>query len=212
MELQVLCKAPFNGGLLPQKALPTTAGMTAGNMSSLKKTMLTMKMTILLLLVATLQISAKTYSQKVTIASKDISLEKVLRMMEQQTGYSFLCNQQVLKKAEHLNLSLQEVPLAEALAACLGKNMLDWSIKEDEKIVLIGEKPLVITPPAGATMPPREIIGRVANEKGDGIASASVFVSGKTRGVVTDAKAISGYAPTKGTASCFLLSGMNHNA
>ena len=172
---------------MPKKALLRLAG-TAGRMSSLQKTMLTMKMTIMLLLMATLQISAKTYSQKVTIASKDISLEKVLRLMEQQTGYSFLCNQQVLKKAEHLDIRFEKLSLADALAACLGKSTLDWSIKEDEKIVFIGEKPLVLPPPAGTTIPPREIIGRVANERGDGIADASVFVAGKTRGVVTDHK------------------------
>jgi len=172
MELPVLCKAPFVGRHL------------------LKKTMLTMKMTIILLLVATLQISAKTYSQKVSLASKDISLEKVLRLLEQQTGYSFLCNQQVLKKAEHLDVCVRKASLAEALAACLGGSVLSWSIKEEEKIVFIEEKPAPAPapPPPGAVMPPREIVGRVTNERGDGIADASVFVAGKTRGVVTDAK------------------------
>src|ERR1700755_1901572 len=101
MELHVLCKARFMRGLLP------------------KKTMLTMKLTIFLLLAATLQISAKTYSQKVTLTAKDISLEKVLRRMEQQTGYSLLCNQQVLSRTGHLDIRLKAASLAEALAACL---------------------------------------------------------------------------------------------
>src|SRR5690349_3947583 len=170
MGLPVLCKAPFAGRHL------------------LKKTMLTMKMTIILLLVATLPISAKTYSQKVSIASKDISLEKVLRLMEQQTGYSFLCNQQVLKKAEHLDICVRKLSLADALAACLGGSTLSWSVKEEEKIVFIEEKPIPLPPPSGAAIPPRDIIGRVTNERGEGIPDASVFVAGKTRGVVTDAK------------------------
>src|SRR5882757_3982914 len=141
MELRVLCKAPLMRRLLPVKLL------------------LIMKMTIILLLVATLQISAKTYSQKVTIAAKDISLEKVLRLLEQQTGYSFLCNQQVLKKAEHLELHLSKATLPEALAACLGGSPLAWSIKDEEKIVFIEEK-IPLPPPAptgAANMPPREI-------------------------------------------------------
>lgn len=186
MELPVLCKASMERRHLPQKGLLTAPH--AGAMSILKKTMLTMKMTIILLLVATLQISAKTYSQKVSIASKDISLEKVLRLLEQQTGYSFLCNQQVLKKAEHMDIHLRKVSLPEALAGCLGKSTLTWSIKEEEKIVFIEEKPAPVPVPAGTVMPPREIIGRVINERGDGIPDASVFVAGKTRGVVTDAK------------------------
>lgn len=187
MELPVLCKAPFNGGLLPLNVLLKAAKITAGS-GSLKKTMLAMKMTVLLLLVACLQLSAKTYSQKVTIASKDISLEKVLRQLEQQTGYSFLCNQQILNKAEHLNIDLKKVSLSEALTTCLAGWPVAWSIKEDEKIVFIEEKTAPSHTATGAVMPPREIIGRVTNEKGDGIAQASVFVAGKTRGVVTDPK------------------------
>src|SRR5882757_4394901 len=174
MELPVLCKA-----LLEKRLL------------YIKKTLLIMRMTAIVLLATTLHLSATTWSQKVNIVSKDISLEKVLRLLQQQTGYSFLCNRQVLEKAGHIGVTLKNASLTEALNACLSGRPFSYSIKEEEKIVFIEER---IDPlpeaglPAVASVPPREIFGRVANEKGDGLSDVSVIISGKPGGTVTDSR------------------------
>lgn len=173
MELKVLCKALLKRGL-----------------PHIQKTLLLMRLTVILLLATSLQLSAKsTYSQKVNIVSRDISLEKVLRLLKQQTGYSFLCNRQVLEKSDHLNIHLRGVSLTEALQSCLDSRSFEFSIREEEKVVFIGEKPLVTAPrELPAADPPKEIFGRVVNEKGDGIANASVVIAGRTKGMVTDEK------------------------
>jgi len=150
-----------------------------------------MRMTAIVLLATTLHLSATSWSQKVNIVSKDISLEKVLRLLKQQTGYSFLCNRQVLEKTGHIGVTLKNASLTEALNACLNGRPYSYSIKEEEKIVFIEERadPL---PDAGlptlASVPPREIFGRVANEKGDGLGDVSVIISGKPGGTVTDSR------------------------
>ena len=48
-----------------------------------------MKLTLLLLIVACLQLSAKSYSQTVTLSVKDASLKEVFRQISEQTGYDF---------------------------------------------------------------------------------------------------------------------------
>ena len=173
MELTVLCKALLKRGL-----------------PHIQKTLLLMRLTAILLLATSLQLAAKgTYSQKVNIVSGDISLEKVLRLMKQQTGYSFLCNRQVLEKSGHLSLHLKNASLPEALGSCLDSRNFEYSIKEEEKVVFIGEKiPGAVLPEATNNDPPREIFGRVVNEKGDGIANASVVIAGRQKGMVTDDK------------------------
>src|ERR1700754_2186187 len=103
MELPVLSKTLLKKGFL----------------HDLKKTMLLMRMTAILLLATSLQISARTYSQKVSIRAGDISLEKVLSLIQEQTGYSFLCNRNILDKAEHIRIAVKNVTLTEAMAACL---------------------------------------------------------------------------------------------
>lgn len=49
-----------------------------------------MRLTVLLLLVAFLQLSASTMAQKVTIVEKNTTLEHVLREIRKQTGYSII--------------------------------------------------------------------------------------------------------------------------
>src|SRR5579871_5575738 len=55
----------------------------------LAKTVLVMKLTIILLIAGCLQVSAKGYGQKITISGKDLPLEKVFSMVRNQTGYVF---------------------------------------------------------------------------------------------------------------------------
>ena len=175
------------------KTLPALAN-AFGQISSLRKMLLIMRITIFLLLATALQLSARTtYSQNVSITSRDISLEKVIRLLKQQTGYSFLCTQQVLEKARHIQINIKEASLPDALATCLMGHSLKYSIQESEKVVFIEEGealPIKAVAPAPiiADAPPTDVFGRVVNEKGDGIADASIKISGKTKGIVTDAK------------------------
>jgi len=186
MELTVLCNT-----LLKKEGL-----------HRLKKTMLIMRMTAILLLAATLQISAHGYSQRVTLASRDISLEKVLRVLRQQTGYSFLCNQQILDKVAHIHLALKNTTLPEALSACLHNLPYDYSIRDEEKVVFIEERKTPAPPAGEANGPPKDIFGRVVNEKGEGIVNASVMIAGRDRGSVTDEK---GYFRVRATETDTLV-------
>jgi len=71
MKLNAFTKVilPF-GGLLPPKVI------------------LAMKITTFLLLVVLVQVSAKSYSQ-INLNERNAPLEKVLRSIKRQTGYSF---------------------------------------------------------------------------------------------------------------------------
>src|SRR5665213_1968542 len=75
------------------------------------KLFLVMRLTAILLLAATLHVSAKVYSQTINISEKNISLKDVFQLIKQQTGYSFLWNQQSLKDVKPLNINLKNASL-----------------------------------------------------------------------------------------------------
>jgi TonB-linked SusC/RagA family outer membrane protein len=144
-----------------------------------------------MMLATALQVSAKTYSQKVTVSSGNISLEKALRLFKKQTGYSFLCNQQLIEKSGHLDLNIKDASLEEALDACLAGLPLTYTIKESEKIVFIEAKATPHTEPKAVlemVAPPVDVFGTITNEKGEPMADVSVIISGKGGGTVTDSK------------------------
>jgi hypothetical protein len=78
MQLTAYCKAGF---LLLKECLPP------GISNQMRKAM---KLTSILLLAATLQVSARGYSQNVSLKVKGASLEKVMSEIQRQTGYRFI--------------------------------------------------------------------------------------------------------------------------
>lgn len=138
-----------------------------------------MRITVLLLLVACLQISAKGWGQSVTLSVKNTPLEKVINLLKQQTGYSFLIDQQDIDKAKPVSLIVKNAPLDEVLEACLKDQPLHYKI--------IG-KLVVITPGYrdGAPAPTGNVSGRVVNEKDEPLIGVTIAIKGTGKGTQTN--------------------------
>ncbi len=72
------------------------------------KTLLIMKFLTFFMLVICLQISAKSSGQ-ITLSEKNVSLEKVFKLIEKQSGYHFWYDKALLKKAKPLSINVQNV-------------------------------------------------------------------------------------------------------
>ena len=59
-----------------------------------------MKLTVVLLIISCLQVSARGYAQKLSLVQKDADLSDVFKKIEKQTGYTFLYNDRTLRKAK----------------------------------------------------------------------------------------------------------------
>ncbi|TCD02765.1 SusC/RagA family TonB-linked outer membrane protein [Pedobacter psychroterrae] len=94
-----------------------------------------MKLTAILLLIGTLHLSAASYSQSVTISRKNTTLETVFKDIKKQTGYLFFYNGKVSLTDQTLNVEFKNVPLEEALKACLAQQNLTYNIV-DKTIVI----------------------------------------------------------------------------
>ena len=107
-----------------------------------KKIQRTMKFTILLSIVFTLQVSAASYGQKnISVYEKNAALENVLKKVKQQSGFSLLFIGKDIKAARPVTVNLNDVSLETALNEILKGQLLTFTlelntivIKTDKKI------------------------------------------------------------------------------
>ncbi|WP_343674762.1 SusC/RagA family TonB-linked outer membrane protein [Chitinophaga sp.] len=143
-----------------------------------------MKLTAILTLVFTLQLSAKTYSQTVSISGRHLSLYEVFNAISKQTGYEFVYDAKLLEGKGPININAQGQPLTDVLDKCLNDKALTYSIVD--KIIVISPKkaPREVAP---APIPAATVTGTVTDSAGHPLQNVSIQVKGTTRGAMTDA-------------------------
>jgi len=149
----------------------------------LTKTLLIMKLSAILLLAFTLQVSANGYAQKVTLSVKETSLEKVFKEIEKQTGYYFAYTSELLKTSKPISIDVKDATLKDVLDQCIKDQSLTYTITE--KVISVK----MATPSnffLNLPKPPIEVKGRIVNENGQPVI-ATVFVKGTGNAVTTDA-------------------------
>lgn len=141
-----------------------------------------MKLTVLLMTIALLQVHAAGYSQTVTLSQRNIPLDKAFKEIRKQTGYTFLYTDEQVLHIARVNLQLKDASLKEALDACFLDLPLTYTITD--KVIVIKRKSFPVTP---VNAPPdKEIKGRITNEKGEPLPGVTVQVKGTSKGVVTN--------------------------
>lgn len=155
---------------------------------TIAKMLLVMKLSAIILLVACLQVSAKGFAQQVTLSEKNVSLEKLFRTIEKQTGYVFFFDHQLIDKAPKVSVDVKKMPLEDALQLCLKDQRLSYSIIG--KNIVIKQKEIfsplaIVQTMAQDTMV--NVTGRVTDATGQPLPGASVVVKGTSTGAVTDA-------------------------
>lgn len=152
-----------------------------------RKLFLIMRMTVVLLLITVLQLQAKTYSQKISLSHREITVEKAFHLLKQQTGFSFLWNDQLLSKSQRVSVHVKDGTLEEALRQCLRGLPLTFRITDgivyiiknatDEATRLVAEQLF------------RDVSGVVRDTAGHPLAGVAVTVKGVPgKTVATNAK------------------------
>src|SRR5882757_3964728 len=151
----------------------------------LTKTLLIMKLTAILLFAFAMQVSARGYSQRISLKVKDLPLEKVFLDIGRQSGYHFVYSDEVLERRFNLTLEISNASLEEALALCLKGHSLTYVIVD--KIVVIKPLPNAAPPVEQSLPPPRvDVKGRIVNAKGEPVVGATVSIKGSKGGTATD--------------------------
>lgn len=144
------------------------------------QTILIMKLTVVIFIAALTQVSAASYSQVVSIHQKKVSVEKILNLIAEQTGYSLLYDKQDITNESLISIDLDNAPLDKALDKCLNNQPLTYKIIQ-QTIVLRRKDDLK----NGRVV--QKVGGTVTDDKGQALPGVSVKIKGTTVGTVTDA-------------------------
>ncbi|TDX00478.1 TonB-linked SusC/RagA family outer membrane protein [Dinghuibacter silviterrae] len=172
-----------------------------------------MKISMLLILFSTLQVTAGTASgQTITLHVRNAPLNDVFQSITKQTGYHFIYASDQLQNARPVTLDVKEKSLDETLRLCLAHQSLACSIHPDQKQVVLvtiapaSDKANVIPPPPHAPIDTIHIInGFIVNEDGQPLEGASIQLKGTGRVTAADARgkfSLSGKEPTWLIVSC----------
>ncbi|MEO6289722.1 MAG: SusC/RagA family TonB-linked outer membrane protein [Ginsengibacter sp.] len=145
-----------------------------------------MKLVAILLLAGFIKVSAKGYSQLITVSGKNISLETVFEKIERQTQYVFFYDEDGLQRALPVTVDVKNASLAQVLHQCfkdqplnfqiVGKTIVVNNIEPTQPEKLIAAAPVVLI----------EIKGKVKDENGNPLSGVSVSIIGENGGVSTD--------------------------
>jgi TonB-linked SusC/RagA family outer membrane protein len=152
------------------------------------KMLLIMKFTAIFLLAACLQVSAKGFSQKVTLSVKKASLEKVLREIKKQSGYDLVYDIEMLRqRGKPVDITITDVTVEQALNMIFQNQPLAYEIVGNA-IISVKEKPQLKITVITAVPPPVVINGKVTDENGKPLEGVSVVIKGTSKGSTTNNK------------------------
>ncbi|SEO95414.1 TonB-linked outer membrane protein, SusC/RagA family [Mucilaginibacter gossypiicola] len=156
------------------------------------KLLLMMKLTILLLFVTMMQVSASSFGQKLNLTQKDVTLKQVFKQIKKQTGYDVLYQAGKLNASSKIDARFVNASLDEVIKQCLLGTALDYTFFEKTIVIKAAEKQdenVGVQPfPVISVVANINIKGTVVNAAGQVLPGVTIRVQGGNRGTVTDAE------------------------
>ncbi len=149
------------------------------------KTLLVMKLTAVLLMVACLHAAATGNAQTISISQKNTSLEKVFKELHRKAGYQFFYQDELLRQAKKFDIDVKDASVEQVLAICFKDQPLNFTITE--KAITVKNREVVyarVSPQASLN---KDVKGKVRDEKGAPLAGVSVSVLSQKIATSTDA-------------------------
>jgi len=149
-----------------------------------KQTLLIMKFTVIFLFIACTQISARGFSQTITLSQKNATLKKIFKEINKQTGYQFFYQDELLKQGGRIDINVKNASIEQVLSLCFKDLPFTYTVMENT-IILKEKIPDVV---AVAILPPPVVKGIIMGDQGTPLQGVSVVVKGTTNGTVTNAR------------------------
>ncbi len=160
--------------------------------TSLVKILRIMKITLFILLSATLNLLATgSYSQseRISLDMNRSTLEDVLKSIEGSSSFYFLYNNELINSGRLISINVKDRKISDVLEQLFRGTDIIYQVV-DHQIVLTTRKERDSEKKPDQVVAKKVIRGKVLDEKGVPLPGATVSITGTTRGTITDA---SGY-------------------
>lgn len=156
----------------------------------MRKSLLVMKITTLILITAILQVSAATMAQKVTLHEKSAALTVVIDQIRTQTNYDFVFTTDVLKNAKPVTINVSNEELSDVLHKIFEGQPLDFSIEDKSVVIKEKETSLLdnLKNKIKAELAIVTITGNVQDETGQSLSGVTVRIKNANLATATDNK------------------------
>jgi TonB-dependent starch-binding outer membrane protein SusC len=146
---------------------------------SVYKLLLLMKFTIVLLLLTTWQVSAKSYSQeRITLKLQSAELKTALKQIEKKSIFRFLYNDDVLSSNRKVSVNANNALVTDVLNDILNETPLTYKILENNLVVITQKNFIQLDV---------RVTGKVTGADGQGIPAVTVKVKESNAATTTDA-------------------------
>ncbi|HEX6427419.1 MAG TPA: secretin and TonB N-terminal domain-containing protein, partial [Niastella sp.] len=186
MEFKSIVRMTFFGGSTggcgeEREAYQSTAmtdGLEKRNAGIMRKMVLIMKLTTVLVFAFCLHATANGYTQGITITVKNQPLPKVFKEIEKQTGYSFLYHTGQINQTKTVTLNVVNETLDRVLQICLKDQPFDYKIVN--KVIVVKPKAEAEVKPTAAIEKGKRIniSGKVTGEQGEPVIGATISIKG----------------------------------
>jgi len=145
---------------------------------AVKKALLFMKLTFLLMFAGMLQVSANVIGQgKVTLKLNQAEISKALNSIESQGTYRFLYNSRLNAIGKKININVTDAEIKDVLKGLFLGTDLTFKLLENNLIVVLS---------SALAIQDIKITGKVTGASGEPLQGVSVYLKGGSRGTTTD--------------------------
>jgi TonB-linked SusC/RagA family outer membrane protein len=155
----------------PQNLIPSSY-------PGIKKLLLTMKLTLILIFITVLQVSANVYSQtSVTLDIREKPIREVLKTIEQQTGIRFFYSDDLLAMNNLIDVKADNQNIINVLDEMFLESPLSYKAFENNLIVIVPRN----------LLQQKIITGIVSDKSGAPLAGVNIVAAGTAVGVISGA-------------------------
>jgi TonB-linked SusC/RagA family outer membrane protein len=169
--------------------LPEPPTLRQSERLEIKKLLLIMKLSVIIMLATVLTASANSHAQKITLAEKNAPLQKIFKLIESQTGFAFYYQVELLERAPTVNIKIKNASIEEVLQILFKALPLTYNIIENNIVIRAKEPPVIEVSNenkihTNTVVLDFEITGKVTNTEGDGLTGASILLKVSNRTIL----------------------------
>lgn len=152
----------------------------------IKKWLMRLKLTCLILLLAFMEISVAANAQKIFLSKKNVPLIEILKELRKQSGYDFVINKDQIRIAKSVTIQANGDDLINVLTKSFERQPFGYSV-QDKMIIVVNKVPEQTILEKVKTLPARtDVNGKIVDKNGNPLPGVNIKIENANNGGVTD--------------------------